>query len=393
MIDAYIVGVTTQLERRVRELKLQIPRELPRDYDTLAQKCRDRLSAVTTQLKSLRNPEFARPENQPERIRRLKRAVSDLDILETAGIAALSRARADDHQLNILLERIAREIRYPLVTPVVTTLSQQYFHIYPDLNLLCVPLIEGRFLLHLPDLYHELAHPLLAVRDEPQVEPFQKALDRALRETLTYLQGERAKASRRNGPASFGYMIDLWESMWVRSWLVEFFCDLFAVVTLGPAFAWSHLHLATMRGGNPFEVPTARWASHPADAARMSTMLLALDEAGYTAAATEIRSKWEECVTHFGFTAEPEYQRCYPDALLRSLVREAELGIEQMSCRVATPACADLVHQALNGAWAEFWKSPAGYASWEVGAVQGLCTPSAPVVTTTIRAQAPAPML
>src|SRR5262249_34442986 len=133
MIDAYVVGVTTQLERRVRELKLQIPRELPRDYDTLAQKCRDQLSAVTAQLKSLRNPEFIRPESQPERIPRLKRAVSDLDILETAGIAALSRARPDDHQLNTLLERISRELRYPLVTPVVTTLSQQYFHIYPDL--------------------------------------------------------------------------------------------------------------------------------------------------------------------------------------------------------------------------------------------------------------------
>lgn len=370
MVDPYILGITTQLEKRVRELRLRIPRELPRDYDTLAQKCREQLNIVVAHLRALRDDtEYQRPETQPERLRRLKRAVADLDLLETAGIAALYRARDDDHRLNDLLERIAKEIRYPLVTPVVTTLSQQYFYLHPELNLLCVPLIEGRFLLHLPDLYHELAHPLLAVRDEPLVEAFQKAMDAAIQAIFSYLHSERGKANRRIGPEAFAYFIDLWETMWVRSWLVEFFCDLFAVYTLGPAFVWAHLHLAIMRGGSPFEVPTTRSSTHPADDARMRVMLDALTVGGFGAVAATIEVRWEGYLKHSASVAEPEYRRCYPELLLRVLVDEARRGVKQMGCRLATPSTADPVHETLNRAWTQFWSNPAGYVQWEEDAV------------------------
>lgn len=373
MFDEYILGVTSQLERRVRELKLRIPRKLPRDYDSLAQACRNKLDAVVEQLQSLREgAEYARPETQPERTRRLKRTVADLDLLETAGIAALYRAREDDHKLNDLLERITREIEYPLVTPIVTTLSQQYFYIYPELNLLCVPLTEGRFLLHLPDLYHELAHPLLVAWNEPHVEPFQKALDRALSHVLTYLQEEKAKSDRRSGPASFSVQLQFWEALWIRSWLVEFFCDLFGAFTLGPAFAWAHLHLSMMRGENPFDVPSTRWSSHPADDARMRAVLDALAASGFGTEASQIRAAWELCLERCGFKPEPEYRRCYPDSLLRSLVKEAKDGVEKMSCRIAGPNTADPVHKVLNDAWREFWNSPRSYVQWEEETVQSL---------------------
>ena len=83
-----------------------------------------------------------------------------MDFFETIGIAALNRANEDDRQLNLLVERIVREIGFPLLPPVATLLSQGYFHIYPWFNLLCLPLVEPAFLLHLPDLYHELGHLL-----------------------------------------------------------------------------------------------------------------------------------------------------------------------------------------------------------------------------------------
>lgn len=380
MFDDYILGVTNQLERRVRELKLRIPRKLPRDYDSLAQACRNKLDSVVEQLQSLREgAEYARPETQPERTRRLKRTVADLDLLETAGIAALYRAREDDHKLNELLERITREIEYPLVTPIVTTLSQQYFYIYPELNLLCVPLTEGRFLLHLPDLYHELAHPLLVAWNEPHVEPFQKALDRALSHVLTYLQEERTKSERRSGPASFSVQLQFWEALWIRSWLVEFFCDLFGVFTLGPAFGWAHLHLSMMRGENPFEVPSTRWSSHPADDARMRAVLDALAASGFDSYAAGIRAAWESCLEKCGFKQEPEYKRCYPDALLRAIVSEAKEGVEKMGCRIASPVTADPVHVLLNNAWRHFWTNPGSYVQWEENAVN-LLLDNAPVI-------------
>ena len=65
-------------------------------------------------------------------------------------LLVVRRAHEDDHILNAVLETIRQEIKYPLVRPVVSGLSQQYFWIHPELNLLCVPLTEGQFLLHLP---------------------------------------------------------------------------------------------------------------------------------------------------------------------------------------------------------------------------------------------------
>jgi hypothetical protein len=195
-----------------------------------------------------------------------------LDVLETVAIAALHRAHDDDHRLNAVLETIRQEIKYPLVRPVVSGLSQRYFCIHPELNLLCVPLTEGQFLLHLPDLYHELGHPLLTVGNDPVVEPFHRAYLDALTEVLTYIGSEKVKESRRRGPDHPRFLLNQWESTWIRFWLTEFFCDLFAVYVVGPAFAWAHLHLFAKRGGDAYDVPMTGVSTHPADAARMLTL-------------------------------------------------------------------------------------------------------------------------
>ncbi|MCZ7632997.1 MAG: hypothetical protein M5U20_05890 [Phycisphaerales bacterium] len=374
MMDVYVTGCINQLESRIRELRARIPRRLPRDYDTLAKECRSRLDASLATLRSLRgDPDYQVPANQPERMRKLKREVADLDMLETEGIAALVRATDDDHQLNRLLERITQEIDYPLVTPVVTTLSQQYFCINTELNLLAVPLIEGRFLLHLPDLYHELAHPLLLARDEPQVEAFLAAFGLALRDVLAYLEDESVKESRRNGPLGSETELGLWRLCWVRFWLTEFFCDLFAVCTLGPAFVWSHLHLCALRGKDPFDVAQHYPSSHPADDARMKAMLAALSACGFNDEATVISSRWTSLATASGFRPEPEYHRCFPVSVLNALASHAKNGVEQMRCRLALKGSLDgPVRLTLNSAWAEFWADPNCYAQWEQQAVREL---------------------
>ena len=96
-------------------------------------------------------------------------------------------------------------------------------------------------------------------------------------EALSYIAGEVAKEARRRGPERPAFMLRKWRESWVKIWTEEFFCDLFAVNTLGPAYAWSHLHLTAKRGDEPFEVPVFRAASHPADDARMRAMLSALN--------------------------------------------------------------------------------------------------------------------
>src|SRR5689334_5123046 len=136
MIKRYLDGAICQLIERGRLMVANIPRDLPRAYDTLAQNCRGKINALVADLRCLNDAKvFLSPTSQSERLRKFKRIVADLDFLETIGIAALKKAQKDDHHLNSLLERIATEIQYPSETPVATPLSNSYFHIFPDLRL------------------------------------------------------------------------------------------------------------------------------------------------------------------------------------------------------------------------------------------------------------------
>jgi hypothetical protein len=372
-VNDYFVGSVTQLLERGRLLRATIPKDLPCDFHTLAQACHTRLSDVLDRLQSLLNdPNMQLKKNQAERLRRFKRAVADMDLLETVGIAALSRANNEDQRLNRLIDHITREIHYPLLPPVVTSLSQQYFGTYYHLNLICVPLTEGRFLLHLPDLYHELAHLLVTRRDDPVVEPFQRSLDDAVNAVLGNIAEELIKQDRRRGPEQLTFFLRCWEHAWVKFWAVEFFCDLFAVYTLGPAFAWANLHLCAKRGTNPFAVPTLAPTSHPADDARMTAMLQGLALIGFSEEAGLIRDRWQELITVSGFQPEPEFRRCFPEGLLQGLAQRAYEGTLALGCRIAHPGIRDPVHSVLSQAWIEFWRDPAGYTAWEESAVKHL---------------------
>jgi hypothetical protein len=293
-------------------------------------------------------------------------------MLEVSGFAALNRANVEDKHVNVLIERIVREIDYPLLPPVVTLLSQSYFYISSFLGLLSVPLCEADSLLHLPDLYHELAHPLVGQRYEPRVKPFMLGLVRGLATVENYISAELAREHRSRGPSAFGRYLATWMKAWTESWLEELFCDLFATYTLGPAFVWSHLHLCVKRGVNPFAIPLYGPSSHPADDARMTVMLHALRCTGFSTEAERIVIRWQEFVEIGHYVPEPEYYRCYTKRILEDLAQLAYESVDSMGCRVARPETTDIVHDTLNSAWAQFWQSPATYPQWEMGAVSQL---------------------
>jgi hypothetical protein len=365
MLDGYFTGAVAELIERARCLKTKVPRNLRRrDYDALRRVCDDRLTDAIKRLRQLLDePAFRNPQFRAQRLRAFRRIVADLDIIESFGIAALERADHADSFLNELLECIAKEIHFPHTTPIVTTLSQRYFYVISELNLLCVPLAEGDFLLHLPDLYHELAHPLLLVPDDPIIEPFQAAHLKSIGTSYDYFNGEIEK-ERGYGPRQNRPLLEGWQAAYVKSWITEFFCDGFAAATLGPAFAWAHLHLCAKRGGNPF-VASAAATSHPAEDARMSVILKVLSQLGHADSVTKIRARWSDLVEESGARAEPEYRRCYPEALLADIAKFCVEGIEAIGCRLARPDATGDVHHLLNTAWEMFWKTPAEYPSWE----------------------------
>lgn len=369
----YFSGSIKQHQERCSRLLERIPRNLPREFHALAQKCKDELRELHDTLTwLLKDPKMQLPDYQPERLRQFRRIVKHMNILETTAIAALARHNDDDLFLNRLVEHIRTETNLPLLPPIVSSLSQEYFHILTNLNLLFVPLSEGDFLLHLPDLYHELAHPLLAERYDRRVQPFQAALSRTLDMVLQYISDEQVKEQRKNRPPQrIAFYLYLWQKSWLE-WATEFYCDLFAICTVGPAFAWSHIYLCSKYGKNLFEVPTTGMISHPADDARLKAMLFALRQLGFTDEADQISGKWDELIAISGAKAEAEYRRCFPDHLLQEIATAAVQGVRDIGCLAVSPTFSAPVYNILNEAWAEFLRNPIQYPNWERTAVQGL---------------------
>ena len=374
MLDEYLQGTLPQLIERGRLLKSKIPRSLPRDYGALIRTCEIELDGIIVRLRMLQEVGHEEtPALQHARLRQFKRAVADLDHIETTAVVALNHAQEDDHHANRLLFRICQEIRYPVAPPTVTTLSKGYFYIDPQLNLMSIPPAEGNFLLHLPDLYHELGHPLLTLQNYPSLDRFQAYYLECIAYIHDHFAEQHAKEARRHGPREFKEQGALWELLWSKYWLMEFFCDLYAVYTLGPAFAWSHLHLHMKQGSDAFLLPDGlRVVTHPADDARMRAALKALECAGFKSEADDLNACWQQVLELTTVAVAPDYAYCYPDALIDFVVDRAMKGASDMGCRLARPDTDDPVHRLLNTAWRTFWAEPSGYLRWESKAVENL---------------------
>ncbi len=369
MIETYLIGSINQSLERIRQLRQIIQGQYPREYDGLRQVCLTRLDAAQADLKRLaQEPVVDKGLQTPRRIREFKRVVEHLNAVEGVGVFALKRTSAEDHVLNFLITELCQEIRYPLVPPVISQMSQDYFHIYPEFNLLCVPLIEGRFLLHLPDIYHELCHPFHRAQhtDLPTLEAYHACFKNSLFAMVEHFQIEAVAADRLRKPEGKRFQIQLWKTCWVKYWMEELYCDLFGVLTAGPAFVWSHYHLCIKRGGNPFETPLTFAATHPADDARMKAMLKMLAQMdGYDPEAGSIRDAWSDFLQTMSFRQEPEYRQCYSDDLLSVIVKEAKSGVEKVGIETAGKDSPTMIVSLLNDAWREFWKNPQRYQSWE----------------------------
>ena len=96
MLDAYLTGSVGQLMERARHLQasisrqLAVPKNLPPEFHTLAQTCRNEVNNLVFDLGSLlSDSRFKRADLQAIRLRAYKRIVEELDFLELVGIAAL----------------------------------------------------------------------------------------------------------------------------------------------------------------------------------------------------------------------------------------------------------------------------------------------------------------
>lgn len=188
MIEPYLIGSVEQSLERIRQLRQIVQGSYRREYDGLRQICLTHLDAAKRAFQCLAEETVVDTALQtPRRVREFKRIMEQLETVENVGAFALSRVSQDDDFLNRLITDLCGEIKFPLLPPVISHISQDYFHIYLDFNLLCLPLMESRFLLHLPDIYHELCH--LFYRDQNADLPVLEAYHAAYKQNL-FVMGE-----------------------------------------------------------------------------------------------------------------------------------------------------------------------------------------------------------
>lgn len=373
-MEDYFEKQIEQYQARIGQALDFVSKDLSNEQTVLATKCQTVLNDSQQKLEKLTEDLSSRQkENRNQLLREFQRIIRDVEYVETVGIAALERSNEVDEKLNFLLKKIRREINYPLpLPPSVTATSKEYFYVHTrfDFNLICVPPGERNSFLHLPDLYHELAHPLLTEKNLTKIKPFQDGLKTVKGIILRHFTTEILERSRRRGPDTTQFA-EIWLQNWYQYWATEFFCDLFAVFALGPAFVWSHYNLCAKKTENPFEI-SKNFSSHPADEARMSLMLFALDRIGFVAAANEIESKWNEFTVSTEAQKEIEFDQCYPRKLIGEVEEIAFQSIKKIGLRVASPDTKDFVHNLLNSAWEKFWEDRDSFTDWQTEEIKRL---------------------
>ncbi|SFH36955.1 hypothetical protein [Pedobacter insulae] len=375
-MHSYINGAIKEAIGKGKALMQKIPgaRELGLYFSPLATTANREIEGFIAELNHIYSDEgYNNVINIRQKFVQYKRISGELSHIENVVIAAMSRKATDDDFVNKLVHEICQEINYPLPTPVASCLSQKYYNIYPSYNLICIPLLESEFLLHLADIYHELGHPLVSL-DNPKVEGFQKNLGYFNVTVKKHFEDEISRRELNKAAPDDFDPIHVYKESWLANWSIEFFCDLFAAYTLGPAYLWSNLHMCTSMSWDVYRIPTFQKISHPPDDARMKAIMFGLELIGFTDEVAEVKEKWEEFKMIIGAKKDSEFNIAVPDKLLRSAAEFCLVATKEIKCDIATKDMTKSVSNLLNSAWVEFWKDPENFAPWEKSALNDFRT-------------------
>lgn len=371
MKEAYFRATLRQIEERARRLLGDIPPQAE-GMELLADACRRELENVIEEAEAVRTQaHYQGPAVQAERLQLVRNLFNQLDVLESSAVAAIQRRIGEDLRMTRLVRELANEINFPLPPPTVSCTSQEYFVIETGLKLIQMPLTDGRHLLHLPDLGHEMAHVLLTDLHNPRVKRFKEAVRDMQSYGFAHFHQRLLDLSLGPAPISLKQRIPYWQNSWKTSWPIEFFCDLFAVFAVGPAYGWAHHHLYVRMPTNAYYTPRQEISSHPADAARTQAIVAGLKTIGYEQEANDLAEGWQELMDLTHEIPDANFPVCYPTELMRKVTDLAFGAYQAAGCKVAAPQSAGECQRLMDAAWRKFRTDPEGYAAWEVAEMNG----------------------
>lgn len=375
----YLNSLIYEQINRVDSLKKRI--EKPLEYPELSG-LKERLLTILTEQTGTLNSCLSELQENPQKsdyrhIFRITRGViRKISSVETYGIAALEYQTSESAFLNTLLFKIHQEIEFPLPAPAICCISTNYYFTVPFANVILVPLLEPEFLLHLPDLYHEMGHLVARNREKiSKIQCIRDSFDEAFTRITEYYTNLINEKSGTYGPDDIPRAIRFIHEQW-KSWLDEFFCDLFALYTLGPAFAWSHLHLSAKTSEDIHRLWIIVDQEHPADEARMRMLYCGLRLLGFTEEIEKIDSEWKKVKQLWGDPI-PEYEYAYPESLIEEIAKIFLEGIKKSGFTTVDKEILEKndssFRSLLNKAWKNFWElGSEEFRNWEKEQIDNL---------------------
>ena len=296
-------------------------------------------------------------------LKEVKRCVRAIGEVEGYGLPPLHCQSEQAVFLKDVLSAMHHETGLRFRCPAVSCTSNDYYFTHLPTNTVYVPLSEATFLLHMPDFYHELGHVLLDHADhKSEYGPIKAGLASAVGATNGYYSQQVNSAGREAVPAQAQDGTEWVRTQWSGSWIQEAFCDLFALFAVGPAYAYSNLHLVSKLDRNVYELNILARQDHPSGEARMRLLDAGMRLLGNEQEADHVREEWDAVAQLCG-SPPPEYGHAFPSCLLHSIAATilptfGQAGLRGYAEGRNVQGVTDEVAVAtlLNDAWRTFWR-------------------------------------
>jgi len=361
-MNQFLQGLLLDLDKRCQILQEMLRNgDFHQDLGSATIGVYHQLEMLHRELRSLLDdPALGNPILLRNQFQDYKRLAEQLSLIESYPVPFIMRYHAADHELSLLCAALTRQINYPLDAPLVAAFSNQYYWTVPGFNLVCIPATEGRFLLGLGDLCHELGHILLLRYETVFTSTF-------LTEVSSHISSEQERVRTEQRPPNYHQFYDRLLAAWRDRWTREFAADIIAVYTAGPAFGWQNLRLCAQMTRDIFDNDLE--SLHPSDESRMRAIFAVLHQMGRENEADKITGKWTQYVELTDDEETTDYHLCYPENLISSLVNHVLNTCASIKLRPFTETTSDETRPNLialmNGAWEGFLSNPASYSEWE----------------------------
>jgi hypothetical protein len=364
-MDVFLRGLLRDLERRATILRERIL-AVPDDPDV-----RDHRLSGYRRAESLRreaaillaDPSLGQPALLANHLRLAQELERRAGLIEFFFVPFLERYAEQDRRLTHLCRLLTTQVGWSLPTPLVLAFSAQYYWTQPYFGVIAAPATEGVSLLRLPDMVHELGHILEVTHRADLVGTFDQEL-------IDYIDQELRRVAQQQRPPEYRQLYNHLFAQWRDAWLAEFVADMVAAYLVGSAYAWQHIHLCVGEGQVLYAPALGQSSTHPANEARFRGILAVLVRLGAGDVA-QLQALWHRYLVVRVEAQPPDYDVCYPQALLDALAQRVITGCQTIGLRDfqtasgAAPASTPDVPRLLIHAWEQFLRDSAAYAGWE----------------------------